>query len=146
MATERKRKAVVGIVIVIFIILTFLLFTFLKSVSGKNKIKYPPSTDCNNIKNYFKIQDGSIDSGSFKDYAELDEIATKISRGLGYYQCYCKSFSAESNSLCDMYTEDYRIGLALANTVTVLVSIVNIVLRTVNMKLIAYVGLDTESS
>jgi len=49
LSEQRKRKVVAFICITIFIILTFLLFTVLKSANGKNKLKYPPRTDCDNI-------------------------------------------------------------------------------------------------
>jgi hypothetical protein len=44
-----------------------------------------------------------------------------------------------------MYNDDKLLGLFMTNLVTVLVSIVNIVLRTINMKLIDTVGIDTQS-
>lgn len=44
-----------------------------------------------------------------------------------------------------MYTTDWYTGLAMTNAVTVLVSVINIVLRTLNIQLIQRVGLDTQS-
>lgn len=52
---QRNRKIFAFICIAIFIILTFLLFTVLKSANGKNKLKYPPRTDCENIYNQFGL-------------------------------------------------------------------------------------------
>ena len=72
--------------------------------------------------------------------------------GLGYYKCFCKEFASESDlfeapyeGLCDDFTTDGYVGLALSNSVTVLVSVVNIILRTVNIKLIGIIGIDTLS-
>lgn len=68
--------------------------------------------------------------------------------------CYCKLHStpallakknAEDNELCYTYQADSGKGLALTNFVTVLVSIMNIVIRTVNIKLIEIIGYDTVS-
>lgn len=47
--------------------------------------------------------------------------------------------------MCYEYKKDNYVALALTNIVTVLVSIVNIVLRTLNIFLINKVGLDTNS-
>jgi hypothetical protein len=60
--------------------------------------------------------------------------------------CYCKkewSFvklgkepDYGKNNLCYDYYTDQATGLALTNTVTILVSVINIVIRTINIKLI----------
>lgn len=72
--------------------------------------------------------------------------------GLGYYQCYCKEFSKQklrfpkkSEETCAMYQTDGLTALAMNNAVTVLVSVINIVLRTLNIRLIQLVGIDTQS-
>ena len=43
----KKMQVFVGIIILIFIALSFFLFTYLKSTAGKNKMKYPTDVDCN---------------------------------------------------------------------------------------------------
>jgi hypothetical protein len=132
--SRRKRninKVIVGFFIILFIIAMFLLFGVLKSQSAKNKIKYPASTDCESISTMFV---GNI--ANCEKEAEYDKSSTENNNGLGYYQCYCKLHSSDATSLCDMYTYDYFIGLSLRNAVTVLVSVVNILIRTINIKLI----------
>ena len=44
--THRKRKIIVAIVIAIFIILTLILFSYLKGFAGINNLKYPPEIKC----------------------------------------------------------------------------------------------------
>ena len=56
----RRRRLLVGILIAIFIFLTFLLFTYLKSMSGENKLKYPERVDCVAIEAFFNVAGGSI--------------------------------------------------------------------------------------
>lgn len=56
-STRLKRKCVVSGLVALFIALTFVLFTFLKVQSGKNKVKYPASTDCASINGLFTGSD-----------------------------------------------------------------------------------------
>lgn len=48
-----KRKCIAGIIVSIFIFCTFLLFTYLKTKSGRNKLKYPSTVDCDFIYTMF---------------------------------------------------------------------------------------------
>jgi hypothetical protein len=41
-------------VITLFIFLTFLLYSGLKSKAGENKLKYPSTTDCDGLKSLFE--------------------------------------------------------------------------------------------
>jgi len=47
--THRQRKCIVGFVIAIFIILTLILFSFLKGKAGINNLKYPPRINCEGV-------------------------------------------------------------------------------------------------
>lgn len=47
------RKSGVVILITLFIFLTFLLYSVLKSKAGENKLKYPSTTDCAGIEHLF---------------------------------------------------------------------------------------------
>ena len=57
--------------------------------------------------------------------------------------CYCKKY--KEGGFCDEYSSLTFFALLLNNFVTVLVSIVNIVIRTLNMTLIERIGFDTQS-
>ena len=41
-----RQQIKVGIIITIFIFLTFMLFSVLKATAGKNSLKYPNTVDC----------------------------------------------------------------------------------------------------
>lgn len=91
-----------------------------------------------------------MDKEKYQKQAENDKEPTMKSNGLGFYQCFCHDYSnyeeiknKDSSSLCYEYQVDKYKALALNNLVTVLVSIINIILRTLNMKLIDNVGIDT---
>ena len=73
--------------------------------------------------------------------------------GYGYYQCYCEKYSSSfklwskdaTSIFCQPYNHDQAVGKLLANSVAVLISVINIVLRTVNTKLIEYIGYPSVS-
>lgn len=70
--------------------------------------------------------------------------------GSGIYQCYCKTKThlydnLSDKSLCYEYNKDILTGLFLNNLVTVLVSVINIVIRKLNMSLIDGIGYHTQS-
>lgn len=100
-AQINTRKCITGMIIAVFIFLTFLLFTYLKTQSGKNKLKYPSSIDCKSIYSMFS------DEPKFRKYAEIDREDTANYHGEGYYMCYCKMYggsmfsaSPDESSLC----------------------------------------------
>jgi len=112
---------------------------------------YPVRTDCDGLAQLFTGSDGEVDLEAYKQHAEHDLEETSQFRGAGYYMCYCKKNSKASEALrdeddlCYKYQKDKSTGLALTTTVTILVSIINIVIRTINIKLINAIGYDTES-
>lgn len=64
--------------------------------------------------------------------------------GVGVYQCYCSSVGG-SDSICSSYKSDLLGGTALNTLVSLFTVIINIILRTVNIKLINMIGYHTES-
>lgn len=88
---------------------------------------------------------------NYMKYASLDKSATMNFQGQGFYMCYCKKYGSLSSlaqegvTLCETYAKDTSTGLLLTNLVTVLVSIINIVIRKLNIFLISKVGFHTES-
>ena len=52
------REFVVGFVVTLFIIFTFVLFSALKSYQGGNLMKYPENQSCSNLQELFKKPDG----------------------------------------------------------------------------------------
>jgi hypothetical protein len=79
-----------------------------------------------------------------------DKDPTMKFEGSGIYQCYCKRTShvhdsLNEESLCYEYNRDILLGLGLNNLVTVLVSVINIVIRKLNMSLIDKIGYHTQS-
>jgi len=88
------RKTFVVILITLFIFITFLVYTGLKSKAGANKLKYPSSTDCEGLKYLFQTGEGDtlkLEKEEFFNYATHDKAETANYRGAGYYMCYCKT-------------------------------------------------------
>jgi hypothetical protein len=54
-------------------------FTKAKDKSPMTYMKYPPSTECNDINKFFE----SVED--FKEHAEEDKEATMLFKGRGYY-------------------------------------------------------------
>jgi len=71
-------------------------------------------------------------------------------QGSGYYQCYCTQHSKASdasnkNNLCADFQRDKYTAKVLNIFVAASVAIINIVIRTINMKLVDFIGYDTDS-
>lgn len=74
--------------------------------------------------------------------------------GTGFYQCYCESrlkkvgtidIFANENDLCYTYVWDGYGGKALSLIVSMSIVVINIILRTIMMTLIKFIGYHTES-
>jgi hypothetical protein len=94
-----KARAVVDLIIVLFFVAEIWFFTYLKQAIVASNLKYPPTFECNKY---------SYSETIMKEFAELDRDGTDKGQGLGYYQCYCKSYSTlsqfwETEHLCYNY-------------------------------------------
>lgn len=72
--------------------------------------------------------------------------------GSGDYQCYCQKYKSISNiikngdkDICHMFFWDGIKALGLTNAVTILVLVINLIIKQLVQFLIARVGYDTES-
>lgn len=88
----------------------------------------------------------------FLKYAKIDKSYAGKMTGSGDYQCYCEKYKSISNilkvgdkDLCAMYFWDGIKALGLTNAVTVLVLVINLIIKSLVQFLIARVGYDTES-
>lgn len=65
-------------------------------------------------------------------------------RGAGIYQCYCQ-YENPGADICKDYKYDLLKGTGLSTAVSLLTVVINIILRTINIKLIQLIGYHTES-
>lgn len=121
-----------------FLAVTVFIFFLLKKTTITNQQKYPPSRDCDQILGFF------TDDSTFYSVAEADKDSTMDSRGAGIYQCYCAKKNPSAD-ICSTYKYDFITGTGLTTAVSLLTVIINIILRTVNIKLISLIGYHTES-
>ena len=83
--------------------------------------------------------------------AWADQGYTLSFQGTGIYQCYCRTHSslgdfADSSKLCHNYQLDMKGGYSISELVSVAVTVVNTIIRTINIILIKFIGYHTESS
>jgi len=133
------RKFIVLCLVGLFLAGTVVIFFFLKKATINNLLKYPPSFDCSEIDSLFKTN-----QTLYQQAATFDKDPTLNYNGVGVYQCYCSSVGS-SNSICSNYKSDLFGGTILTSLVSLLTVVINIILRTVNIKLINMIGYHTES-
>ncbi len=142
------------------LVMALVIFYLLKKTVIENQKKYPPTTDCVQLDDMFA---SNVSDPSFIGVAFMDKDSTLDYNGTGLYYCYC-SLYLKTNSLytvlydgdttdqavdanfCFQYAHDNLKGSALSTLVSLSVSVINIILRTVNMFLISLIGYHTESN
>ena len=146
---EKINQGAVYFAITIILVIVFVIMAFLKRATAENMQKYPSRTPCAGI--------SSLYEGAEENYAKaatLDMQPTFDKVGGGYYQCYCKHFSYsyvmkniayDDKHICYQYYKDKAIQTTLNTTVTILVSVINIVLRLIVEALVNKIGYDTDS-
>ncbi len=143
------RSMGVGVVVIILLLGALALFTYMSLITVTNQIRYPPSVSCESIDNLFTGIDGE---SRYQQYAELDKTYTLAEQGTGIYQCYCAKtvgyvslLSAGGDSLCSDYVDDEAGGYLLTEIITVLITVVNMIIRDVCIVLIKMIGFHTET-
>lgn len=165
----KKRGFVAESLILAFILICFFTITALKAYSGKTKAKYPVGVDCDSITNiinskypcegdecaYTSTNNTFSQEGfeNYKTYAEYDKdysLEVKYDGSIGYYtygiyQCFCKEKAfrgkgGPSNEVCEDYDDERNKATMFSTLVSVLITAVNIIVRTINMKLVDYIG------
>ena len=98
--------------------------------------------------------EAEADSSSFQRYAQHDKTQTVSGHGTGYYQCFCQKYSTWYRSLYEDYGKkdnfcyDFHKGIVTGKastlTVTIVIAVVNILLRNFNKELILRIGYGQE--
>ena len=132
--------------VILFLLLVFMAFIYIKSYAGDFITKFSANVNCSAM-NKFMDKDKKL----FLKYAGTDKANTLQGHGTGYYQCYCDIYSSLVKTIAtkDSFCYEYSRGVAVANSatygVTILIAIVNVLLRALNKYLITKIGYDLDS-
>lgn len=121
----------------------FYLFIVMKAIEIGNMFRYPATMNCPSIASLFKGN-----NTEYAYYAGIDKPFTLDKQGTGIYQCYCKSegyaelasSGLDDNSLCKAYVWQFGGGYVLSELVSVVITVVNIIIRTFCIFMIKRVG------
>lgn len=127
----------------LFLIAMFGLFVLMKHLQTTNMFRYPATMNCLSINSIFQNQ-----QSLYPTYASLDQTYTVNQQGTGIYQCYCKQqgltqladAAGNDGSICHEYFVQYSGGYFLGELVTVVITVVNIMIRTLCIFMIKKVG------
>lgn len=121
--------------------------------------KYPPTYDCDSLSAMFVTEPyNALDISVYQKFANLDKGYTENTLGTGYYQCFCnlyktnkdyksfvKGLSDYDSTLCNKYIAYAQTTAASSTIISLAVTIVNMVIREINICLISRVGYHTGS-
>lgn len=149
-ATQRWRKIGVFIACLIFLFGMFLLFTWMKSKAIKNMWRYPSTTNCQAVSEQFRGKDGEINDAYYQEYAQVDKDLTTSKQGTGIYQCYCREQvgagkATENGNICNTWFSQAYGGYAIGECVTIAITVVNTIIRSLCIWLIKMIGYHTET-
>jgi len=144
-----RTTVVVGI-IALLLLGSLVLFIYMMAETVENQLKYPPSTDCISIDSQFN--NDFTEGGDYWQQAEIDERFTMEQQGSGIYQCFCHGYVTHGKltkvgqyGICGKYVTNEVGGYLTTTSITVLISVINIVIRTICIVLIRMIGFHTIS-
>ena len=86
----------------LILLFSLIIFTFLKSSKHDITKKYKPDLDCVSINGLFDVKDDLTSNVAFyekyRESAKYDKSDTEVGHGLGFYQCFCTTFSKDSKA------------------------------------------------
>jgi len=148
--TWKRRKInqmIVCCLSIIFLIVMFFLFVWMKSLAVANMFRYPATTNCESIQSIFAVP---ANQNLWPEYAQIDQPYTEYRQGTGIYQCYCKNVTANyaalaasglsSNDLCHTYFVQFGGGYFLSEAITVVITVVNMIIAIIVKIMIKEVG------
>lgn len=140
------RSLAVAAGTVIVLLLCLALFIFLMTATTVNQKRYPPDTVCEDIYGLFGWNETDSE---FAKWAVVDKTYTLKEQGVGIYQCYCKIFYSGAifggSSTCSQYDADMAGGYMLTETMTVAITVINMIIRDISIVFINFIGFHTET-
>lgn len=91
----------------------------------------------------------NLNDPEFEKWAAIDKIYTLKEQGVGIYQCYCKNEYTGAifgnDSICGKYDADMAGGYMLTETMTVAITVINMIIRDISIVFIEFIGFHTET-
>ena len=139
-----KNKLKITLIVVLSLLAILVVFTYLKQNATNSLLGFPPTTDCKSFNRLFE------NIAEYLKYAEFDKAPTLALKGTGVYQCYCERKgdildALDSTNFCYEYYLNSTYVAAFTNGVTLIIGILNIVVRFINLSLIKKIGYNYES-
>ena len=151
-----KKECVVWTILFFMLLVSFCLIYICQSFSNALLALYPPMalTDCEKLSGY-----DDPDSFLKQTIFEYNSNSAMAEQGkdvsyAGYVQCFCDAKALEGDApdtkydgeaICQEYQDSIFPTLVFTNGITGLIVGINIILRTVTVKLITWIGYDTYS-
>jgi len=149
MRERRCRMCWVFTLMSLFIVGMFIGFSFLKQSSVEFLKKYPPQKCAQTNAMYENVGDSGI---TYKNMAQIDKDYTQSQVGTGAYQCFCEAlFNKSAVSIikvpkgCNAYVSDKRTNILVTNSLTIGITVINFVIRGINIWLAGCIRLHTIS-
>jgi hypothetical protein len=159
---RRSLRALAAIVCLLLI--SFLTIYYFKSKGINTSRMYPSISQSEILRLYQTPKENTLDNSKmqlFYDHAVQEYEYFSYTRNTditpvlsGFYPSFCKVYSSNperfidikvDKTLCDMYNSD-QLSILLSNQIVKFLIIgINVVLRMLIIKLITYIGVDTES-
>lgn len=140
---QNNKKLKVILILFVFLCCALVLFTKIKQKVSEVNSRFPPSTDCGMYENYAEQE--------LMKLALLDKASTMQGEGLGMMQCYCEensnlvdglTNSIDKEHFCYEYVHDQIFTVGLSLSISLVVVLVNLFLRTAGAYLISKIGLN----
>ena len=153
---RKKKECLVWTILTIMLLISFVVITICELYSQSLLQLYPPMlhTDCELLSGY-DDPDMFLASTIFeyKSNTAMAEKDLDVSYG-GYVQCFCDDRALEGDlpdkkydgeKVCQAYIESLFPTLLFTNGISYAIIAINIILRTITVKLITWIGYDTYS-
>ena len=153
---RRKKECVVWTILTFMLLISFCLIYICQSFSNALLQLYPPMAvaDCEKLSGY-DDPEAFLKQTIFEynSNAAMSELGKDVSYA-GYVQCFCDAKALDGDkpdtaydgvTICQEYQDSIFPTLVFTNGITGLIVVINVILRTITVKLITWIGYDTYS-
>ena len=153
---RKKKECIVWTILAFMLFGSFIVIYICESYSNSLLALYPPMlpADCEKLSGY-DDPDLFLKSAifEFRSNSAMAELGRDVSYA-GYVQCFCDAKALEGDApdtmyheekVCQAYIDSLFPTLIFTNGIMVLIIAINVILRTITVMLITWIGYDTYS-